>query len=145
MIVAVLVVGPRQLPAMMRSAGQWIARIRRMVFDMRTQSGIDDILRNEGLDQDIRQFRSLVRGNVLDAIAVDVEAEIEKSGRPTSTRDASLSPARAPGTISSTDDVLLKDSQEYPIAGCDAYGAVPEDVEMYRPEPHAVPAEPSNA
>jgi sec-independent protein translocase protein TatB len=125
LLVAVVVIGPRQLPVMLRTAGRWLTKLRRMAFDMREQSGIDDILRNEGLEQDIRQLRALMRkGNVLDALAIDVDAEIERGKR--------ARPTRAEGSVSPQDDDMDLRDREYPTAGVDAYGLVTEDVDPYR-------------
>jgi sec-independent protein translocase protein TatB len=125
-IVAIILVGPRQLPSMLRTAGQWVAKLRRMAFDMRSQSGIDQLLRDEGLEKDIKELRRLLairRGNVLDALTVDIGAEV----------DGALGPAgktkRAKGTTSRDDVVSLL--TEFPLQGADAYGAVPEDVAPY--------------
>jgi sec-independent protein translocase protein TatB len=43
--VGINVVGPKRLPGMMRAAGRWVARLRRMSMHLRSQSGIDDLLR----------------------------------------------------------------------------------------------------
>jgi sec-independent protein translocase protein TatB len=121
-LLAIVVVGPRQLPTMMRAAGRTIAKLRRSLFDMRTQSGIDDILRAEGLEREIRELRALMRGNVLQAIASDLNSEIDRSGRPR--------PAPAAQPLPSAWESA---SREYPLAGCDGYGAVAEDVDPYVP------------
>ncbi|HNS98078.1 MAG TPA: Sec-independent protein translocase protein TatB [Polyangiaceae bacterium] len=124
LLVAVVVIGPRQLPVMLRTAGRWIAKLRRMAFDMRTQSGIDDILRKEGLDKDLRQLQALMRrGNVLDALAIDVDAEIARE-KPSKT-DSERLPLREP------DDLDMRD-REYPVAGVDAYGLGMDDLDPYR-------------
>lgn len=59
LIVGVVVVGPKKLPEMMRTAGQWIAKLRRLSTDLRSQSGIDRILRAEGLENELKELRSL--------------------------------------------------------------------------------------
>ncbi|MCU0693659.1 MAG: hypothetical protein MUF54_19905, partial [Polyangiaceae bacterium] len=75
------------------------------------------------LDRDLRQLRAILRRpNVLDALAIDVDAELAP-GRP-------ATPKRAEGTISAEDE-LVADDREYPIAGADAFGAVPEDLDPY--------------
>lgn len=128
LLVGVVVIGPRQLPTMLRTAGRWITKLRRMAFDMREQSGIDDVLRNEGLEQDIRQLRALMRkGNVLDALAIDVDAEIARGAR--------QKPVRAEGTVSPQDDDMDMSDREYPTAGVDAYGLSTEDMDPYRQQP----------
>lgn len=125
LLVGLVVIGPRQLPTMLRTAGRWITKLRRMAFDMREQSGIDDILRNEGLEKDIRQLRSLLRkGNVLDALAIDIDGEIARGSRP--------KPVRSEGTVSPQDDDMDMQDREYPTAGVDAYGLVTEDMDPYQ-------------
>jgi len=121
-LIGLVIVGPRQLPAMMRTVGQWIGKLRRMAFDMRSESGIDEILRIEGLEKDIRQLQSLVRGNVLDALAVDVDAELNAERTHTQ---------RAAGAVSHNDDLFIGAGREYPVAGCDSFGAISEDLEPY--------------
>ena len=64
MIVAVVVLGPKDLPRYMRKAGELAAHLRRLAFDMREKSGIDEVLRAEGLDRDIAEIRRLARGEI---------------------------------------------------------------------------------
>jgi sec-independent protein translocase protein TatB len=59
LIVGIVVVGPKRLPKMMRTAGQWVAKMRRLSSDLRSQSGIDRIIREEGLEKEIRELRAL--------------------------------------------------------------------------------------
>jgi sec-independent protein translocase protein TatB len=137
LLLAIVVVGPRQLPTMMRTAGRTIARLRRSLFDMRAQSGIDDILRAEGLEREIRELRALMRGNVLQAIASDLNSEIDRSGRPRPEPEPAAVPLH-----SSIDS----GAREYPLAGCDAYGAVAEDLDPYVPiDASGAGADPSGA
>ncbi len=98
-MIALVVVGPQKLPAMLLSVGRGIARIRRLTNDVRAQTGIDEILREEGIDG-VRELRSLLRGEVAAARA----------------RDAN------------DDAVELDPSQEYPPEGVDASGALPDDL-----------------
>jgi sec-independent protein translocase protein TatB len=56
-IVALLAVGPRRLPAMLRDLGNWIRKLRKMTIDVRAQTGIDDILRAEGLHGGLSELR----------------------------------------------------------------------------------------
>jgi sec-independent protein translocase protein TatB len=135
-LLAIVVVGPRQLPDMMRTAGRALTRLRRLVFDMRSQSGIDEILRSEGLDRDIEQFRSLVKGNVLQTISADLDAEIERAGTPRAVPEA-LDAGGATATVQG----LAGAAREYPLAGVDASGAKSEDIDPYRPA--GEPSEPA--
>ena len=65
LVVGIVVVGPKKLPGMMRTAGRWIAKVRRMTMDVRENTGIDKIIREEGLEKEIREFQSLARSPML--------------------------------------------------------------------------------
>jgi sec-independent protein translocase protein TatB len=119
LLVAVVVVGPRQLPTMLRTAGRWVSRIRRMAFDMREQSGIDELLRDEGLEQDIRQLRALLsKGNVLNALAIDLNAEMNRT--PGMNQPKLLHSEVA--LVAPSNHTRREDHErEYPAGGVDAY------------------------
>jgi sec-independent protein translocase protein TatB len=63
-VIALVVVGPRNLPSLLRTAGQLIGRIRRMAMDLRAESGIDEILDAEGIRTEIDNFRRLASGAI---------------------------------------------------------------------------------
>ena len=129
LLVGIIVVGPKNLPAMMRTAGQWVNRLRRMSMDLRSQSGIDDLLRREGLDQHIHELRSLARMNVVDSLIATSAAP----ARPLDTLHArpASQPRQAPPSAAKPQAPLR--TREYPVAGCDSYGALPDDVAPYTP------------
>ena len=106
-VVALVVVGPRRLPSMLRSAGQVIGRVRRMAMEIRAESGIDEILDAEGIRSEIDQFRRMAAGQ----IPFDDE------------------PAKR--------STLPDREREYPRVGSDAYGALSEDLVPYVPAPLA--------
>ena len=59
-VVAIIVVGPRDLPRMLRTVGQYVGKARRMAGDFRTQ--FDDALKEADLDdlkKDVDSIRSL--------------------------------------------------------------------------------------
>src|SRR5580704_8922469 len=64
LIVAVVVLGPKDLPRYLRKAGEFAGRLRRLAFEMREKSGIDEVLRTEGIDRDIAEIRRLARGEI---------------------------------------------------------------------------------
>jgi sec-independent protein translocase protein TatB len=105
--VALLVLGPEKLPGMLRTVGNWIAKLRRLTTEVRHQSGIDDVLRAEGFEGGLNEFRSLMRGGVAGAMA---------------NRDVTH---RAPAL---PEQFVADKSREYPDEGPDAYGALPEDL-----------------
>jgi sec-independent protein translocase protein TatB len=130
-VVAVVVVGPRQLPSTLRTAGRWLAKLRNMAMDMREQSGIDTILREEGLEKDIQQLRSLLRkGNVLNALAIEPSEGPEP--RRTENRGAPGLPGIATDVAGVAVDNWSACDREYPVAGADAYDLATEDIDPYR-------------
>lgn len=138
-VVGLVVVGPRKLPALMRQAGMWVGKLRRMSVELRSQSGIDDLIRQEGLEREIAQLRNLSRVNVIDTVMSAVSASESSSTRaserfrPTATPSAAVSGPRAPVEASrlpvAYDEPLR--SREVPVLGCDHYGALPDDSDPY--------------
>ncbi|HEY4118894.1 MAG TPA: twin-arginine translocase TatA/TatE family subunit [Byssovorax sp.] len=125
LIVGIIVVGPKKLPAMMRTAGHWVQRLRRVSSDLRSQSGIDDLIRQEGLEREIAELRSLSRVNVIDTIMSPAIA---------AAAPAALATSSAPMTRARTEQPVTTQplrEREYPALGCDAYGALPEDAKLY--------------
>ncbi len=122
-MVALIVVGPQKLPGLLLSLGRGIAKIRRMTDNVRMQTGIDEILREEGIDG-VRELRNLLRGEV--------------------------AAARARNTDPFDDAVEIDESQEYPPEGVDAAGALADDLVSSDAEPavtsleaHTVPSAPA--
>jgi sec-independent protein translocase protein TatB len=111
-IVAVVVIGPKDMPKVLRKAGQLAAKFRRMATDMRTQSGIDEVLRADGLHEDIAEIRKLAQADFLAPVARPADA------RP------------APGAS----ELVVVREREYPRDGADAYGALPDSAVLYSPK-----------
>jgi sec-independent protein translocase protein TatB len=125
--VALLVVGPQKLPQMLRTLGNWLARVRRVMTDVRSQSGIDDILRHEGLEGGLNELRSLMRGA---SGSLPLAARAFQGA----TNAATSTPRRV--------EAFAEDrSREYPVEGPDAQGALPEDL-LPKPAKAARPPDP---
>jgi len=116
-LVALVVMGPKDLPKMLRRLGQWAGKLRRAAADLRAQSGIDDALRSEGLADDIAEIRKLARGE-LDAVRQATVATDDPAPR----YGADAYPA---------DDFYVVRDREYPREGADAYGALPDNAVIY--------------
>jgi len=117
-VVALVVIGPKDLPKMLRKLGQYAGKLRRMASDLRAQSGIDEALRTEGLADDINEIRKLARGE-LDAVqraAVDTGA---------------IAGAAAVSSAPYRDDFYVVRDREYPRDGADSYGALPDNAIVY--------------
>jgi sec-independent protein translocase protein TatB len=147
LIVGIVVVGPRNLPTLMRTAGQWVARIRRMSVELRSQSGIDDILRKEGLDQHLHELRSLSRaGVVADLLAPAIPPSAGAAFAQTNTASGPRPPDPPPPPPADRPRLGPLREREYPLLGCDAYGVLPDDALSYRmmakaPKPASTPIE----
>jgi sec-independent protein translocase protein TatB len=142
LIVGIVVVGPKNLPSMMRTAGQWVTKLRRMSTDLRSQSGIDDLIRHEGLEKEIAELRSLARMNVVDTLITPAFGAVPAAGA----RDRA--PYNGGGSVASEVTRALEfhpvaplREREYPLAGCDAHGALADDASTY----HAHDYDPDHA
>src|SRR6185295_10906898 len=89
---------------------------------VRYQSGIDDVLRAEGLDGGLNELRGLMRGGLSGSVLSHAAG-------------ATQQPSRASG-----DQFIPDKSREYPAEGADAYGALPEDLLPGAFVPAATPA-----
>jgi sec-independent protein translocase protein TatB len=116
MVVTLVAVGPKKLPGMLNTLGQWIRKLRKMTTEVRAQTGIDDILRAEGIHGGLNELRGLVRGQFNEAprqTAADPYSSLE-----------------------------IDQTREYPLEGADAAGALPDDLfdePEKLPEPTAAP------
>jgi sec-independent protein translocase protein TatB len=86
-ILALIVVGPKDLPLMLRKLGRWTAKLRAMAQEFRT--GFDELARQAELDELKKEVESLRRDRTLS----DIEREIT---RPTLVSDPEPPPALAP-------------------------------------------------
>lgn len=125
-IVALVVMGPKDLPKMLRRLGQWAGKIRRAAADLRAQSGIDDALRSEGLADDIAEIRKLARGE-LDAVQRVARID-DVVGAP---RAALPSPASGADPYGHGADFYVVRDREYPREGPDTYNALPDNAIVY--------------
>src|SRR5580704_5626211 len=86
------------MPRYLRKAGQLAGQLRRMAYDMRTKSGIDEVLRSEGIGADIAEIRRLAtyaRGE-LGGIVSDLRTTANGAGL----RDVPASPyAQTQGVV----------------------------------------------
>ncbi len=132
LIVAVVVLGPKELPRYLRKAGQLAGQLRRMAFEMREKSGIDQVLRTEGIDRDIAEIRRLARGEIGGVVAAVRSTADAARARPTNGQAALAAeghgeavPAALPA------GTAVERAREYPPEGPDAYGALPDTATVY--------------
>lgn len=134
-IVALVVMGPKELPKVLRKLGQWAGKLRRMAADLRAQSGIDEALRGEGLDDDIREIRKLARGELDGVSKADLGLAALTASSATS---SSKSSAPAPVPVYQQDhgpaifsDMFVERDRENPREGPDSYGALSDTAIVY--------------
>jgi Tat protein translocase TatB subunit len=112
LVVGLIVLGPQKLPGLFRTIGQWIAQLRRLTTEVRAQSGIDEILRAEGLNGGLTELRGLMRSDLRrSTVAID---------DPVHTIDSSPNPY----ANSFEYDV----ARERPVEGPDSCDAIAEDL-----------------
>jgi len=99
-IVAILVVGPKELPVLLRSFGRMLGKLRRTADDFRRQ--FDDAVREAGGDDLQREMRSLKQNNPLS----QVRNSIEEAGRDMTKPAGSQSQGRSAGSDDMDDDEL---------------------------------------
>ena len=121
-IVALIAVGPKKLPGMLHSLGQFLRKMRNMTNDVRNQTGIDQLLRSEGLHGGLNELRGLLRGN--HGISFDPpHVTTPTASEPTGSSPIVHAPIDDPYAHMDIDS-----SREYPHEGADAYGALPDDL-----------------
>jgi sec-independent protein translocase protein TatB len=70
-VLALVVVGPKDLPLMMRKLGRWTAKLRGMAQEFR--SGFDELARQAELDELRKEVDALRRTTNLSSIAQDLQ------------------------------------------------------------------------
>jgi sec-independent protein translocase protein TatB len=79
-VVALFVIGPRDLPKALKTVGAWTARARSLAREF--QSGVDEMIRESELDE--------LRKSAEKAMSVDLEKEIKDTVDPTGSLEKSL-------------------------------------------------------
>jgi sec-independent protein translocase protein TatB len=158
LIVAMVVLGPKELPKYLRKAGLFAGRMRRLAFEMREKSGIDEVLRTEGIDRDIAEIRRLARGEITGVVSA-VRSTADAARIPGITAPArpplaaALGAAAAPAApaapaagaaggppaqlppptvpLPAQSPLSVDRQREYPSEGADSYGALPDTAVVY--------------
>jgi sec-independent protein translocase protein TatB len=81
-VVAIVVIGPKDLPAALRAFGKWTGKMKRMARDF--QSQFNEALREAELD-DVKKMASDVRREIADATRIDPMADLRKDVAKTQT------------------------------------------------------------
>ena len=99
-VVAIIFIGPKELPAALRTLGRWAGKARGMAREF--QNSVDDMIRESELDELRKEVRKIESG--------EYEREIEKSldpegeiGKALQTPDISGPPASPPASQPDSD------------------------------------------
>ncbi|MEI9991528.1 MAG: Sec-independent protein translocase protein TatB [Rhizomicrobium sp.] len=87
LIVALVVVGPKDLPRLMRIVGQWMGKARKMADEFR--KSFDDMARQSELDELRKEIENLRHERPL----ADVERDLNRSILPDDMRDPAPKPS----------------------------------------------------
>jgi sec-independent protein translocase protein TatB len=84
MLVALVVIGPKDLPRLARSVGQWVAKGRAMARDF--QRSLEEMAREAELDDVKREIEKVGRTNIGKSIekTIDPGGELSKAFNPNS-------------------------------------------------------------
>lgn len=124
-IVALIVVGPKDLPILLRTVGKYLGMIRRQAAEFRGQ--FDEAMREAELDQLRKEFEAAAREvhGTVEASARNFEKQIEEAGtKPEPVKDEQA-----------------KDEPKFGTALAAPIGEEPKPLEAAMPEP--APAEPA--
>jgi Tat protein translocase TatB subunit len=78
-VAALLLVGPKKLPDLMRQAGKLFVQVRRTTNDVRSQ--IDQVIKEA--EDDLRQKEISDLRNILSSTSTDIKASIQADTKPT--------------------------------------------------------------
>jgi hypothetical protein len=116
-VVGLIVLGPQKLPGLFRTIGQWISQLRRFTTEVRAQTGIDEILRAEGLQGGLTELRGMMRAE--HPVPIDTIQAPSRSDQPPQYFGYDI-------------------SRERPVEGPDCYDAIAEDLSPIAEEPGVV-------
>ncbi|MGH7284814.1 MAG: twin-arginine translocase TatA/TatE family subunit [Polyangiaceae bacterium] len=125
-MVAVIVIGPRDLPKVMRKAGQWAGKLRRMAAEARAASGIDDILKDSTIGTDLHEIRKLARGELDNVVKTTIGSATQDAHKP-----ATSATAHHRDDPYDSSDAAVTREREYPRDGADSYRALPDTALAY--------------
>ena len=115
--VALIVVGPKDLPLLMRKVGQFLARMRGMAAEFR--SSFDEMARQSELDELRKEVEALRRGDYTAPIHNEVDDTFRAIGddlRPNAVMSSHYEPEPKPYAESETADAAAEPAADTPAA-----------------------------
>ncbi len=95
-IVAIIFIGPKELPAALRTVGRWVGKARTMAREF--QNNVDDMIRESELEELRKEVRKIESGELEREIekAVDPEGDISRTLAAPDIPHLSAPPATSP-------------------------------------------------
>ncbi len=118
LIVALVVVGPKDLPKMMRVAGSWVAKARAMAGEFR--KGFDEMARQSELDELREEIEALRKHRPL----ADIENDLHQSILPPDELPTGTAPQEA--LEPHTEEPALIEEHPAPSGGAPQEGLAPQ-------------------
>jgi len=146
-VVALIVIGPKDLPKVLKTIGIWVRKARMLTRDF--QNSVDEMIREADLEDVRRQANELRTMN----LAKEVERTIDPSGSLRDAFDPNIT-ARPRAEGDGTDDEAAADHAAHdaertvaarlpaPVA---EPGLPAAPIDLKTPEPAALPTEPANS
>lgn len=75
-VVAIIVIGPKELPAVLRTLGKSIAKMRGMAREF--QGHLDSAMKEAGLEDVKKEFDNLKNMNPIESVKKDVVSDVTK-------------------------------------------------------------------
>jgi sec-independent protein translocase protein TatB len=131
-IVALIAIGPKELPGALRTLGQWMGKVRRMASEFQNQ--FHEAMREAelaDLKKEVDEMASKAQSYAHFDPIEDIRKDIENAASPPSALDTPLTETPAPQTTTESAAATPPPSQPAPAAPAD-------------PAPPPAPAEPAN-
>src|SRR6185312_10993809 len=99
-VVALLVIGPKELPAVLRQLGQWMAKIRRMASEFQGQ--FNEAMREAEMADLKQQFDETTSGLKFAFDTTDIKNELEKMIQEPVVQEPALAPEPGAANVATT-------------------------------------------
>ena len=136
-VVALIVIGPKELPAVLRTLGQWTRKVRAMAADFQNQfqeamreAEMADLKKQvDDIAHDIKHYDPLkdVRAD-LEAAGKDIQTSLEQKPASPTLADVAAAAASAEASVASPGDAIA-DLHAEDVVGAATGPVVPEAVE----------------
>jgi sec-independent protein translocase protein TatB len=123
-VVALIAIGPKELPGVLRSLGQWMGKIRRMASEFQGQ--FQEAMREAEVVDIQKQIDSMTEGlDPIDSLRKEVDAAIgDKPATPSP--DATPSDGTSPATVPAAETAVATDAVEAPVAPAEPAAPEPD-------------------